>query len=225
MMRGWAHVSMLSKDEVLKRVHDIGVIGIFRVDSPEDCFKAMDALRDGGLHALEVTTTTPNAVEVVREARRKYGDQTLIGMGTVLDAQTAELGIEAGAQFIVSPGLQKEVLDVCRHHQVASIPGAFTATEVVQAWRWGADLVKIFPISQVGPGYMKALMGPLPWIRYVPTGGVEVENAGEYIKAGAYCLGVGGGLVSKKAIAQGRFDLLTQAARDILKAVGDARRA
>ena len=214
---------MLSKDEVLKRAHEIGVIGIFRVDSPEDCFKAMDALREGGLHALEVTTTTPNAVEVVREARKKYGDETIIGMGTVLDAETAERGISAGAQFIVSPSVQKEVLDVCKKRDVVSIPGAFSATEVVQAWRWGADLVKIFPISQVGPGYMKALMGPLPWIRYVPTGGVEVENAGEYIKAGAYCLGVGGGLVSKKAIAQRRFDLLTQAARDILKAVQDAR--
>lgn len=216
--------SMLTKDEVLKRAHEIGVIGIFRVDSPDVCFKAMEALRAGGLHALEVTTTTPNAVEVVRQARKKYGDETLIGMGTVLDAETAEKGIEAGAQFIVSPSVHKEVLDVCRKRDVVSCPGTFSATEVVQAWRWGADLVKLFPISQVGPSYMKALMGPFPWIRFVPTGGVEVENAGEYIKAGAYCLGVGGGLVSKKAISAGRFDLLTQAARDILKAVGDARR-
>jgi len=216
---------MLNKDEVLKRAHDIGVIGIFRVDSPDVCFKAMEALREGGLHALEVTTTTPNAVEVVREARKKYGDETLIGMGTVLDAETAERGIEAGAQFIVSPSVDKGVLDVCRKRDVVSCPGTFSATEVVQASKWGADLVKLFPISQVGPGYMKALMGPLPWIRFVPTGGVEVENAGEYIKAGAYCLGVGGGLVSKKAISQGRFDLLTQAARDILKAVHDARGA
>jgi 2-dehydro-3-deoxyphosphogluconate aldolase/(4S)-4-hydroxy-2-oxoglutarate aldolase len=216
---------MLSKDEVIKRVHDIGVIGIFRVDSPQDCFKAMDALRAGGLHALEVTTTTPNAVEVVRDARKKYGDETLIGMGTVLDAETATKGIEAGAQFIVSPSLHKEVLDVCHKHDVVSCPGTFTATEVVQAWKWGADLIKVFPVSQVGPSYIKALLGPLTWIRFVPTGGVEVENAGEYIKAGAYCLGVGGGLVSKKAISQGRFDLLTQAAKDILKAVRDARGA
>jgi 2-dehydro-3-deoxyphosphogluconate aldolase/(4S)-4-hydroxy-2-oxoglutarate aldolase len=216
---------MVTKDEVLKRAHDTGVIGIFRVDSPDVCFKAMEALRAGGLNALEVTTTTPNAIEVVHEARKKYGDEVLIGMGTVLDAETAEKGIAAGAQFIVSPSVHKEILDVCRKHDVVSCPGTFSATEVVQAWKWGADLVKLFPISQVGPGYMKALMGPLPWIRFVPTGGVEVENAGEYIKAGAYCLGVGGGLVSKKAIAEGRFDLLTQAARDILKAVRDARGA
>jgi 2-dehydro-3-deoxyphosphogluconate aldolase/(4S)-4-hydroxy-2-oxoglutarate aldolase len=214
---------MLTKDEVLKRVHDIGVIGIFRVDSPEDCFKAMDALKAGGLNALEVTTTTPNAIEVVREARRKYGDEILVGLGTVLDAETATKAIDAGAQFIVSPSLHKEVLDVCLKREVVSCPGTFTATEVVQAWKWGADLIKVFPISQVGPGYIKSLLGPLTWIRFVPTGGVEVENAGEYIKAGAYCLGVGGGLVSKKAISQGRFDLLTQAAKDILKAVRDAR--
>jgi 2-dehydro-3-deoxyphosphogluconate aldolase/(4S)-4-hydroxy-2-oxoglutarate aldolase len=216
---------MLTKDEVMKRVHEIGVIGIFRVDSPEACFKAMDALRAGGLHALEVTTTTPNAIEVVREARRKYGDETLIGIGTVLDAETAEKGIEAGAQFIVSPSVHKEVLDVCLKHEVVSCPGTFSATEVVQAWKWGADLVKVFPVSQVGPSYIKALLGPLPWIRFVPVGGVEVDNAGDFIKAGAYCLGVGGGLVSKKAISAGRFDLLTQAAKDILKAVHDARGA
>ena len=216
---------VLSKDEVMKRAHEIGVIGVFRVDSPENCFKAMDALRAGGLHALEVTTTTPNAIEVVRQARKKYGDETLIGLGTVLDVETAEKGIEAGAQFIVGPSLHKEILDVCKRHDVVSCPGTFSPTEVVQAWKWGADLIKIFPISQVGPGYMKALLGPLPWLRFVPTGGVEVDNAGEYIKAGAYALGVGGGLVSKKAISEGRFDLLTQAAKDILKAVGDARKA
>jgi 2-dehydro-3-deoxyphosphogluconate aldolase/(4S)-4-hydroxy-2-oxoglutarate aldolase len=216
---------MVSKDEVLKHIHETGVIGIFRVDSPDMCFKAMDALKSGGLDVLEVTTTTPNAIEVVREARRKYGDDTVIGLGTVLDVETAEKGIEAGAQLIVSPSLHKDILDICKEHDVVSCPGTFTATEVVEAWKWGADLVKVFPISQVGPSYLKALLGPLPWVRFVPTGGVEVDNAADYIKAGAYCLGVGGGLVSKKAISQGRLDLLIQAARDILKVVRDARRS
>ena len=215
---------MLTKEEILDRLHEIGVIGIFRVDSRDDCFNAMEALRNGGLHAFEITTTTPDAVELVREARKKYGDETLIGMGTVLDAITAERGIDAGAQFIVSPSLHKDVLSVCTKSGVVSCPGTFTATEVAMAWKWGADLVKLFPISPVGPGYMKALMGPFPWIRFVPTGGVEAGNAGDYIRAGAFCLGVGGGLVSKKAIADGRFDLLTKAAKDILRAVKDARR-
>lgn len=213
----------MDKDSVLNRIHKFGVIGIFRVDNPEDCAKAMDALREGGLHALEVTLTTPNAIQVMHEAKKRYGDETILGVGTVLDVKTAEKAIEMGAQIIVSPSTHKEIIDVCRRYDVVSCPGAFTATEVVQAMRWGADLVKIFPISQVGPSYIKALRGPLPEARYVPTGGVNMQNAGDYMKAGAFCLGVGGGLVSKKAIAAGRFDLLTQAAREILKAVRDAR--
>ncbi len=215
----------MDKDSVLNRIHEIGVIGIFRVDNPEDCAKAMDALREGGLHALEVTLTTPNAIQVMYEAKKRYGDETILGVGTVLDAETAEKAIEMGAQIVVSPSTHKEIIEVCRRYDVVSCPGAFTATEVVRAMRWGADLVKIFPISQVGPSYIKALRGPLPEARYVPTGGIDVQNAGDYMKAGAFCLGVGGGLVSKKAIAAGRFDLLTQAAREILKAVRDAREA
>lgn len=215
----------MDKDFVLNRIHEIGVIGIFRVDKPEDCAKAMDALREGGLHALEVTMTTPKAIQVMHEAKKRYGDETILGVGTVLDAETAEKAIKMGAQIVVSPSLHEEIIEVCRRYDVVSCPGAFTASEVVQAMRWGADLVKIFPVSQVGPSYIKALRGPLPEVKYVPTGGVDVQNAGDYIKAGAFCLGVGGSLVSKKAIAAGRFDLLTQAAREILKAVRDAREA
>jgi len=201
----------------------MGVIGIIRVDSREDCLNAMKALGEGGLRAFEIPTTTPDAVELVKESRRKYGNETVIGMGTVLDAATAEGGIHAGAQFIVSPSVDKDVLAVCARSGVVSCPGAFSATEVAQALKWGADLVKLFPISQVGPGYMKALMGPFPRVRFVPTGGIEAGNAGEYVRAGAFCLGVGGGLVSKKAIADGRFELLTKAAKHILRAVNNAR--
>jgi len=215
---------MVTKEQVLDRLHQTGVIGIFRVDSKTDCFNAMEALRAGGLDIFEVTTTTPNTVELVRETRRKYGDEIVIGMGTVLDAITAERGVEAGAQFIVSPSLHKDVVAKCRKLGVTCCPGAFSATEVAQAWKWGADLVKLFPISQVGPEYMKALMAPFPYIRFVPTGGIDAKNAGEYIRAGAFCLGVGGNLVSKKTIAEGRFDQLTKAADDILRAVRDARR-
>jgi 2-dehydro-3-deoxyphosphogluconate aldolase / (4S)-4-hydroxy-2-oxoglutarate aldolase len=215
---------MLTKEQVLNRLHEVGVIGIFRVDSKSECFDAMEALRVGGLDAFEITTTTPNTAELVSEARRKYGDEIIIGMGTVLDGITAERGIEAGAQFIVSPSLHEDVVVKCRKLGVVCCPGTFSATEVAQAWKWGADLVKLFPISPVGPEYMKALMAPFPYIHFVPTGGIDAKNAGEYIRAGAFCLGVGGSLVSKKAIAEGRFDLLTKAANDILTAVRDARR-
>jgi 2-dehydro-3-deoxyphosphogluconate aldolase/(4S)-4-hydroxy-2-oxoglutarate aldolase len=215
---------MLAKQQVLDHLHEIGVMGIFRVDSRSDCFNAMEALRAGGLNAFEITTTTPNTVELVREARMKYGDEIIIGMGTVLDGTTAERGIDAGAQFIVSPSLHRDVVETCGRLGVVCCPGTFSATEVAQAWKWGADLVKLFPISQVGPDYMKALMAPFPYVRFVPTGGIDATNAGEYIRAGAFCLGVGGSLVSKKAIAEGRFDQLTKSAVDILKAVRDARR-
>jgi len=211
------------KDSVLDRIHRTGVIGIFRVDQPENCLRAMEALMEGGLDVFEVTTTTPQATELITEARRKYGESALVGIGTVLDGQTAQSGIDAGAQFVVSPSLHKDVLDVCRDRGVVSCPGTFTATEVVQAWRWGADLIKVFPVSQVGPGYISSLLGPLPWVRLVPTGGVDAENAGAYIRTGAYSLGVGGALVSKKAISEGRYGSLTEAARAILREVKGAR--
>jgi 2-dehydro-3-deoxyphosphogluconate aldolase/(4S)-4-hydroxy-2-oxoglutarate aldolase len=211
------------KDSVLERIHQAGVIGIFRVDQPENCLRAMEALMEGGLSVFEVTTTTPQATELITEARRKYGQKALVGIGTVLDGQTAEKGIDAGAQFVVSPSLHKDVLDACKSHGVVSCPGTFSATEIVQAWRWGADLIKVFPVSQVGPGYISSMLGPLPWVRLVPTGGVDAENAGSYIRAGAYALGVGGALVSKKAISEGRFGSLTEAARAILQEVKAAR--
>ncbi len=168
---------MEGKELVLDQIRRTGVIGIFRVDRPENCVSAMDALVKGGLNVFEVTTTTPRATELIAEARKRYGSSALVGIGTVLDRETAERGIDAGAQFVVSPSLHKEVIDACKSRGVVSCPGTFTATEVVQAWNWGADLIKVFPISQVGPGYITSLLGPLPWVRLVPTGGVDSANA------------------------------------------------
>ena len=213
----------VDKEEILRKLYELGVVGVFRVDTPENCFKAMDALMAGGLNALEITTSTPNAIEVIAEARKKYGDKAILGIGTVTDAETAEKAIMSGAQFVVGPSLHREIIDVCKKYDVISCPGTFTPTEIVQAWKWGADLIKIFPISVVGPAYLKAIRDPMPHLKLVPTGGIDASNAGDYIRAGAYCLGVGGKLVSKKAIAEGRFDLLTEAARELLNAVKDAR--
>ena len=183
----------------------------------------MEALVKGGLNVFEVTTTTPGALGLISEASRKYGRRALVGIGTVLDRETAEKGIDAGAQFVVSPSLEREVIEVCKNRSVVSCPGTFSASEVVEAWKMGADLIKVFPVSQVGPGYIGALLGPLPWVRLVPTGGVDSDNAGAYIKSGAYAVGVGGALVSKKAIAEGRYESLTDAARTILQQVKTAR--
>jgi 2-dehydro-3-deoxyphosphogluconate aldolase/(4S)-4-hydroxy-2-oxoglutarate aldolase len=215
---------LLNKEEVMGRIHETGVIAILRVGSSESCLKAMDALREGGLDVLEITSTTPNAPQIIAQARKKYEGNMLIGMGTVLDGDTAKNGIQAGAQFIVSPSLHKDVLDVCVKQGVVGCPGAFTATEMVQASRWGADLVKVFPASEVGPTYIRAILAPLPWLKLVPTGGVGLDNAAEFIKAGSYCLGAGGALVSNEAIKEGRFDSLTENARKIIRIVKEARK-
>jgi 2-dehydro-3-deoxyphosphogluconate aldolase/(4S)-4-hydroxy-2-oxoglutarate aldolase len=214
---------MTEKEEVIRKIHEIGAIGVLRVESSETCLKVIDALVEGGVRALEVTTTTPDTIETIAKARKKYGDDAVIGIGTVLDGATAEKGILAGAQLVVSPSLHKDVLDTCIQHHVVGCPGTFTPTEIVQAQRWGADLIKVFPASVVGPGFIRAVLAPLPWAKLVPTGGVDVNNAPEFIRAGAFCVGVGGALVSAKAIAAGRFDLLTSAARDLIAAVARAR--
>ena len=214
----------MRKQQVLDRIKDRGVIAIFRVKSREQCFKGMDALLNGGQDILEVTMTTPNAIEMIGDASDKYRGSAIIGVGTVLDAETAENAIGAGAEFVVSPSLHKEVIDVCKSRGVVSIPGTFTATEVVSAWKGGADLIKVFPISEVGPSYIKALKGPLPDVHLIPTGGVDVNNAADFIKAGAYCLGVGGSLVSMEAINAERYKELTNYAKKLLSILKEARR-
>jgi 2-dehydro-3-deoxyphosphogluconate aldolase / (4S)-4-hydroxy-2-oxoglutarate aldolase len=214
---------LTSRDETLRRIHQAGVIGIFRVDSAEGCIPAMDALVRGGLRVFEVTMTTPGALDVISDARAKYGDDALVGAGTVLDRADAEKAVAAGAQFVVSPSLDREVLGFCSAEGVVSCPGTFTATEIVQAWKWGADLIKVFPVSQVGPGYIKAIRAPLPQVRLVPTGGVDAGNLGEYLAAGAFAVGIGGGLIPSRAVAEGRYDKITEAAAAVVDTVKRAR--
>jgi len=173
---------------------------------------------------LEITMTVPGAIEVMREISRRYGKEVVLGAGTVLDGETARMAILAGAEFIVAPNLDRGTLEVCSRYGKISVPGAFTPTEAITAWQWGADLVKIFPVDMVGgPKYISALRAPLPQILYVPTGGVELENAGAYIKAGAAALGVGSGLVDKKAVAEKRYDLLTEKAKRFIEEIKKAR--
>lgn len=217
--------SLASKEEVLERIHRAGVISIFRVDSPEGCVPAMDALVKGGLRVFEVTMTTPGALGVISEARKKYGGDALVGAGTVIDRAGAEKAVAAGAQFVISPSLDKEIVEFCTAKGIVSCPGTFTATEIVQAWKWGADLIKVFPISQVGPGYVRAIRAPIPQARLVPTGGVDAGNLGEYLAAGAFAVGIGGGLIPAKAVAEGRYSEITEAAVHVVDAVKQAGRS
>src|SRR3954454_9371233 len=184
---------------------DGGVVAVVRAESSESLLGGVLALADGGVTAAEITFTVPDAVEVIRQVRKEIGDAIVLGAGTVLDPETARAALLAGAEYIVAPIVNVDVIRLCRRYDKAVMPGAFTPTEVVTAWEAGADVVKIFPADVGGPAYLKALRGPLPQIRLMPTGGVDLTTAEAFLKAGACCLGVGGSLVEPKAVAAGDF--------------------
>src|SRR5882724_4984083 len=210
----------MNKTEVLKRIRETGLIPVVRAESADQAMRAVAALKAGGLDILEVTMTVPGAIEVIQTLAAEYGDETLIGAGTVLDPETAQTCIRAGAKFIVIPALNEETIKFCRRQDVAIFAGALTPTEVVRAWKLGADAVKVFPAGAVGgAGYLKALKAPLPQIELIPTGGVSLKTAADFIKAGAMALGVGADLVDPKALREGNAALLTERAREFLEIV------
>jgi 2-dehydro-3-deoxyphosphogluconate aldolase/(4S)-4-hydroxy-2-oxoglutarate aldolase len=194
-----------------------------RFDRSEELVQVAQAIRAGGVNAIEFTMTTPNALAIIESATREFGNDVLLGAGTVLDPETARAAILAGAQFIVAPALNAKVIEVCRRYSKTVIPGAFTPTEILNAWEWGADFVKVFPAEFGGPEYFKAIRAPFPQIKLIPVGGVSLENTGDFIKAGASAVAVGGNLVKKSAIAAKRFDELTNLARQFTEAVNRAR--
>jgi 2-dehydro-3-deoxyphosphogluconate aldolase/(4S)-4-hydroxy-2-oxoglutarate aldolase len=190
----------MSRDSTLKRVLECGIVAVVRAESGEQLAEVVEALADGGVTAAEITFTVPDATEVIRVVRKRLGDRVVLGAGTVLDPETARAALLAGAEFLVSPTVNTEVIKLCRRYDKAIMPGAFTPTEVLTAWEAGADVVKIFPADVGGPSYLKALRGPLPQVRVMPTGGVDLDTAESFLKAGACCLGVGSSLVEPAAI-------------------------
>jgi len=212
------------KDETLKRLLDCGIVAVIRAKSKDQLAPIAQALIAGGVLGIEVTMSTPNAIAGIEALANSIGDRAIVGVGTVLDAHTARDAIAAGAQFVVSPILDEEVIATTKRYGKISIPGAFTPTEILRAWTAGADVVKVFPSTSLGPTYFKDLLAPLPQVRLTPTGGVDLKNAGEWIKAGAACLGVGSSLVSKDAVAREDWAAITQAARAFVEAVVAARR-
>jgi 2-dehydro-3-deoxyphosphogluconate aldolase / (4S)-4-hydroxy-2-oxoglutarate aldolase len=216
----------MDKTEVIQAITDVGVIPVVRAKSAEEAMTAIDAIREGGISVLEITMTVPGAVKMIEEVSRRYGSEALIGAGTVLDPETAHACIQAGARFIVSPALNLETIALCSREGVAVMPGALTPTEVVNAWTAGADFVKVFPAGAVGgPSYIKSLKAPLPQIDLVPTGGVSLKTAADFIKAGASALGVGADLVDLKAIRDGQQNVITERARQFVQIVREARNA
>lgn len=215
---------MSDKSAVIQTIRDIGIIPVVRAQSADEAMKAIDAIREGGISILEITMTVPGAVGVIEEVSKRYGDEALVGAGTVLDGETARACILAGARFVVSPSLNLETIEVCRRYGIAVMPGALTPTEVVQAWSAGADFVKVFPAGAVGgASYIKSLKAPLPQIELVPTGGVSLKTAADFIKAGASALGIGADLVDVKAIREEQQNLITERAREFVRIVREAR--
>jgi len=213
-------------DEVIRRIEEVGIIPVVRAASVEEATRAVNAIRAGGIPVVEITMTVPNAVSVIREVAQQHGDKVLIGAGTVITAEQAESCLRAGAEFLVSPGLAAPVLSVAQASGKLAIPGALTPTELMNAHVLGARLVKIFPCGNVGgPKYLKSLKAPFPGAMLIPTGGVNAANAGDFIAAGAFALGVGADLLDAKALRDGNQQKIVSAAQELVQAVNVARAA
>lgn len=216
--------TVVQKEAVLKTILDTGIMAVIRAQSSDQLIEASLALCEGGVKALEVTMTTPNAIEVIRNVSAEVqGKGVVVGVGTVLDTETCRAAILAGAQFVVGPCLNLEIIQMCRRYSVVCIPGAYTPTEILTAWQAGADIVKVFPADTLGPAYFKAILGPLPQVRLTPTGGVDLDTVGPFIKAGACCVAAGGNLVSKKALETKDWQSITQAASQFIAKIKEAR--
>ena len=215
----------LDRGRIQTQIAAGGIIPVVRAANVDEALRAVEAIFAGGISVMEVTMTVPGAINVIRKVVQEYGDKILTGAGTVLTAQQAEECMDAGAQFLVSPGLSAAVLSAAKARSILAIPGVLTPTEVMSALQEGSTLMKVFPCGSVGGAkYLKALRGPFPQISMIPTGGVNAANAGEYIQAGALALGIGGELVDTAAIRGGNAQKVTAAARDLVLAVETARR-
>ncbi|MDB6017928.1 MAG: 2-keto-3-deoxygluconate-6-phosphate aldolase [Pedosphaera sp.] len=214
---------MRSKAEIISQLTNPGIIAVVRAKSAEQIPPLTEALLAGGVIAVEVTMTTPNAIEAIREASQQFGARALIGVGTVLDALTCRLAIEAGAQFVVSPITRPELAKVAHAADRPVMLGAYTPTEAQLAYEAGADFIKIFPADGLGPNYIKSLRAPLPHLRIVPTGGVDLHNVADFLKAGCAALGVGSSLISQKILLNSDWPELTRLATEFVKAAKSAR--
>jgi 2-dehydro-3-deoxyphosphogluconate aldolase/(4S)-4-hydroxy-2-oxoglutarate aldolase len=214
----------VSRDGVLTRIREVGIVPVVRAESADEAGRAIAAIMAGGVPVLEITMTVPGAVKLIESLAARFGAEAVVGAGTVLDPETARACILAGAQFVVSPSTNLATIACCRRYGVPVMPGALTPTEVVTAWEAGADMVKIFPCSALGgASYIKALKAPLPQIDLIPTGGVNLQTAADFIKAGSTALGVGADLVDLKALREGKDALLTERAQKLVEIVRAAR--
>jgi 2-dehydro-3-deoxyphosphogluconate aldolase/(4S)-4-hydroxy-2-oxoglutarate aldolase len=214
----------MDKSVVNERIERTGVIPVIRAESSDEAARVVEAIAEGGVDVFEVTMTVPGAVDLISKLAQRFGEEALVGAGTVMDPETANRCIDAGARFVISPSFDPATVAACRERDVTVMPGALTPTEIVTAWGAGADFVKVFPAGAVGgAGYIKNILGPLPHVKLIPTGGVSATNAADFIRAGAKAVGVGTELVDLKAIRQGNSNIITETARRFLAIVKEAR--
>lgn len=213
---------MNKKWDILKKITDSGLVVVVRAENPDEAKKIADACLKGGAAAIEITYTVPGATRVIEELARYYAGEIIIGAGTVLDPETARISMLAGAQYIVSPCLELETMKMCNRYQVPYMPGVMTVEGVVKAMEYGADILKVFPGEAFGPKIIKALKGPLPQANMMPTGGVSIDNVGEWIKAGAIAVGVGGNLTA--GAKTGDFASITRLAAEFVEKIKEARK-
>ena len=215
----------MTRSDIVQHLEASGVVAIIRLKDGAALPRVVDALAAGGVRALEITMTVPGAIEHIRQVSSTLPAGFVLGAGTVVDADTAKRVIDAGAKFVVSPVSRPEVIEACHRRDTPVLPGCFSPTEILNAWDAGADIIKVFPATSLGPGYLKDVHGPLPHVKLCPTGGVSLDNAGDWIRAGAAAVGVGSALVEALAIAAGDFHKITENAKRIVQNVAAARRA
>ncbi|MFH0992460.1 MAG: bifunctional 4-hydroxy-2-oxoglutarate aldolase/2-dehydro-3-deoxy-phosphogluconate aldolase [bacterium] len=207
----------MNREQTLSRIVSTGVVAVIRMKDAQKLKKVIEAVSAGGIKSIEITMTVPGAVEIIREISKSISTDVLIGAGTVVDKDTAKAVIDAGAAFVVGPILNLEVLQYCHDRDIAVMPGCFSPTEIFTAWKAGADIVKVFPATVLGPRYFREVRAPFPELRLMPTGGVSIDNVGDWIAAGAVAVGVGSDLLDKKAIDEERYEVLTERASRMVK--------
>lgn len=215
----------MSKEDQLRQVLDSGIVAVVRSQDSQQLVEVVRTLADGGVNVVEITMSVPGALDVVKAVRSALGNRVLLGAGTILDPETCRMALLAGAEYIVAPTVNFEVIRLCQRYDKLVMPGAFTPTEILAAWEAGADIVKVFPADVVGPAFFKAIKGPLPQIRVMPTGGVDLTTAASFLQAGACCLGIGSQLVEPKAVAERNFTRIRELAERYVAIVKETRQA
>lgn len=209
----------MTREEIVSKIIELKAVAVIRMDDPSKLIKVAEAIYEGGVRAIEITMTVPNAIETIALASKEIGNKVLIGVGSIINAEMTQKAIDAGAQYVVSPIFKKEIVETSHENEIPAMPGAFSPTEAQLAYEAGADIIKIFPADVLGMAFIKGIKAPLPHLKIMPTGGVSLTNAGDWIKAGACAVGVGSALLDKEAIDKGNYSILTENAKKIMSSI------